>query len=219
MLNLYEILEVSEKASQEVIDKAYHVLVKKYHPDLQPTVEKKWQAEAKMKKINEAYDILGNEQKRKIYDLKLKQELEEKKIIERRKHMEELEEYSNMYKTRIYNYNQNRNISNYVQKENNMQKIQNGILGAFKQLFSDYWARRKQKTKQPWTLKRVLELSKVLAILIIIIIIVAVFPPTNKLIVGSYERNPAVKTIVDILGQIIGGLFSGIITFFKNGSN
>ena len=32
---LYEILEVSEKASQEVIEKAYKVLVKKYHPDLQ----------------------------------------------------------------------------------------------------------------------------------------------------------------------------------------
>ena len=40
MSNLYEILEVSEKASKEVIDKAYHVLVKKYHPDLQQGEEK-----------------------------------------------------------------------------------------------------------------------------------------------------------------------------------
>ena len=60
MSNLYEILEVSEKASKEVIDKAYHVLVKKYHPDLQQAEEKK-NAEEKMKKINEAYEILGNE--------------------------------------------------------------------------------------------------------------------------------------------------------------
>lgn len=35
MKNYYEILEVNENASKEVIDKAYKVLAKKYHPDLQ----------------------------------------------------------------------------------------------------------------------------------------------------------------------------------------
>ena len=35
MKNYYKILEVSENASPEVIEKAYKVLVKKYHPDLQ----------------------------------------------------------------------------------------------------------------------------------------------------------------------------------------
>ena len=64
MSNLYEMLEVSEKASKEVIDKAYHVLVKKYHPDLQQGEEKQ-KAEEKMKQINEAYEILSNEEKRK----------------------------------------------------------------------------------------------------------------------------------------------------------
>ena len=34
MKNYYEILEVNQKASSEVIEKAYKVLVKKYHPDL-----------------------------------------------------------------------------------------------------------------------------------------------------------------------------------------
>ena len=37
---LYEILEVSENASSEIIEKAYKVLAKKYHPDLQPPEEK-----------------------------------------------------------------------------------------------------------------------------------------------------------------------------------
>mgnify|MGYP004462013251 CR=1 FL=1 len=32
---LYELLEVSENASKEIIEKAYKVLAKKYHPDLQ----------------------------------------------------------------------------------------------------------------------------------------------------------------------------------------
>ncbi|MBO6244107.1 MAG: DnaJ domain-containing protein, partial [Clostridia bacterium] len=35
MKNYYEILEINENASQEIIEKVYKVLVKKYHPDLQ----------------------------------------------------------------------------------------------------------------------------------------------------------------------------------------
>ena len=64
---LYEILEVSEKASQEIIEKAYKTLAKKYHPDLQGEADKQ-NAEAMMKKINEAYEVLSNEEKRKAYD-------------------------------------------------------------------------------------------------------------------------------------------------------
>ena len=41
MKNYYEILEINENASQEVIEKVYKVLVKKYHPDLQENTETK----------------------------------------------------------------------------------------------------------------------------------------------------------------------------------
>ena len=41
MKTLYEILEVSETASDEIIEKAYKVLAKKYHPDLQQNGDKK----------------------------------------------------------------------------------------------------------------------------------------------------------------------------------
>ena len=73
MKNYYELLEVSEKASQEVIKKAYTTLVKKYHPDLQPDGEKK-AAEEKIKEINEAYEVLSNSVKRESYDRKLQAE-------------------------------------------------------------------------------------------------------------------------------------------------
>ena len=72
MKTLYEILEVSENASKEVIEKAYKVLAKKYHPDLQPESQKQ-KAEETIKKINEAYAILSDEVKRKEYDETLKQ--------------------------------------------------------------------------------------------------------------------------------------------------
>ncbi|HEX2944857.1 MAG TPA: J domain-containing protein [Clostridia bacterium] len=61
----YEILGVDKKASQEEIKKAYRKLAKKYHPDAHPGDKA---AEEKFKEANEAYEVLGNEEKRKKYD-------------------------------------------------------------------------------------------------------------------------------------------------------
>ena len=65
MITYYEILEVSRTASKEVITKAYKVLVRKYHPDLEQDETKKEEMKQKMVKINEAYEILSDEEKRK----------------------------------------------------------------------------------------------------------------------------------------------------------
>lgn len=70
MKNFYEVLEVSENASQEVIDKAYRTLAKKYHPDIQP-VNKLFWAETKLKELNEAYEVLSNPSSREKYNLKI----------------------------------------------------------------------------------------------------------------------------------------------------
>ena len=48
MKNYYEILQVNEKASKEIIDKVYRTLAKMYHPDANPEEKKKW-AEEKFK--------------------------------------------------------------------------------------------------------------------------------------------------------------------------
>ena len=65
-MTYYDILEISEKASSEVIRMAYKALCKKYHPDVYEG--DKSVAEEKMKKINEAYDTLSNEAKKREYD-------------------------------------------------------------------------------------------------------------------------------------------------------
>ena len=65
-MTYYEILEISEKASQEVIRMAYKALCKKYHPDVYQG--DKSYAEEQMKKINEAYITLSDELKKKEYD-------------------------------------------------------------------------------------------------------------------------------------------------------
>ena len=65
-MTYYEILQVTENASDEVIKMAYKALAKKYHPD---TFEgNKAVAEEMMKKINQAYTILSDPIKRKEYD-------------------------------------------------------------------------------------------------------------------------------------------------------
>ena len=66
-MTYYDILEVSDKASEEVIRMAYKALAKKYHPDLF-SGQAKVEAEEKMKQINMAYSILSNDQQRAKYD-------------------------------------------------------------------------------------------------------------------------------------------------------
>ena len=70
MKNYYEILEVSENASSEVIEKAYKTLAKKYHPDTWPK-DKIFYAESKFKEITEAYEVLSNDFSRRKYDEEL----------------------------------------------------------------------------------------------------------------------------------------------------
>lgn len=61
----YEVLGVSKGASEAEIKKAYRKLAKEYHPDLHPNDKA---AEAKFKEISEAYEVLGDQQKREKYD-------------------------------------------------------------------------------------------------------------------------------------------------------
>lgn len=64
----YEILGVPKNATQEEIKKAFWELAKKWHPDRVPP-ERKKEAEEKFKEINEAYQVLSDPEKRKIYDM------------------------------------------------------------------------------------------------------------------------------------------------------
>lgn len=61
----YKILGVDKNTPQNDIKKAYRKLAKKYHPDLNPDNPK---AQEKFKELNEAYEVLGDEEKKKKYD-------------------------------------------------------------------------------------------------------------------------------------------------------
>src|SRR5437763_6355107 len=61
----YETLGVPRAAKEDEIRKNYRKLARKYHPDLNPGDKA---AEDRFKKVQEAYDILSDENKRKVYD-------------------------------------------------------------------------------------------------------------------------------------------------------
>ena len=62
----YAILGVSKTATDDELKKAYRKLAKKYHPDANP--DNKKEAEKKFKEVNEAYEVLSDSQKRRMYD-------------------------------------------------------------------------------------------------------------------------------------------------------
>lgn len=66
LVNYYNVLGVSDKSSESDIKKAYYKLAKKYHPDVNPKTLDKF------KEINEAYEILSDNNKKIAYDLTLK---------------------------------------------------------------------------------------------------------------------------------------------------
>ena len=61
----YELLGVSRSATEKDIRAAYRKLARQYHPDLNPNSK---EAESKFKEISQAYEVVGDAEKRKLYD-------------------------------------------------------------------------------------------------------------------------------------------------------
>ncbi len=67
-LELYATLNVSREATLEEITKAYRRLAGVFHPDKHADEEKRKQAQEAFSRLQEAYEVLGDQQKRAIYD-------------------------------------------------------------------------------------------------------------------------------------------------------
>lgn len=72
MKDYYQVLGVGPKASATEIKHAYRELAMQYHPDRN---RENPESEERLKAVNEAYHILGNEQKRRYYDVQMHQPL------------------------------------------------------------------------------------------------------------------------------------------------
>ena len=215
---LYEVLEVSENASQEVIEKAYKVLVKRYHPDLQQESEKK-KAEEKIKKINEAYDILGNDEKRKEYDEALKAEREQ-----------EAYKYNNVHENEFYQNNVVRNnetidreneayerekLEKKLQREEIRQrkKMQENLNKEYEIAYNNYLKSLGYKVKNKWSKENLIDFLIVIGIIIVVLVALWFIPPTHDWMINFYEKNPIIKTIIDVIIAVVTGIFKGIWNF------
>lgn len=63
--NYYDILGISKEADTKQIKSAYRKLARKYHPDVNPNDKN---AESKFKEVSQAYEVLNDPEKRKMYD-------------------------------------------------------------------------------------------------------------------------------------------------------
>ena len=61
----YDVLGIGRSADEKEIKRAYRKLAKKYHPDTNPGDK---QAEQKFKEVTEAYNVLSDAEKKKLYD-------------------------------------------------------------------------------------------------------------------------------------------------------
>lgn len=222
-LNYYEILEVNENASIEVIDKAYRVLAKKYHPDVYEGDKK--QAEAMMQKLNEAYDVLSDENKRLNYDaiLKRKKQIElEKSITENKKNSSiDSQNFNNINSqnetdTPLNNpakYNKEKFVvdTTYMD-EKQKRKIKKKLQERYVEAYDNYLRSRGYKLRYKWTPKRILKAILIVAFSILILTLIFFLPPVHNYFISVYESNPIFKMTVDL----ISSFFSAIITTFSS---
>lgn len=199
--NYYEILEVNKNASPEIIEKAYKTLVKKYHPDLQQD-ENKNKYEEKIKKINEAYDILSDPEKRKKYDLNLKNtEISindynslYQENINLKNNLNILKEKLN-YLNNIQN-NYEKNNLNYNNLENNKNYSENNNINYndinYTNYFSNFFVNIKNKLKD------------LFAFFITILIIIFIFfilwhiPFTKNYLIKLYNENSILQFFINL---------------------
>lgn len=216
METLYDILEVSQKASKEVIEKAYRTLVKRYHPDLQAP-ENKASAEEKMKQINEAYNILSDDEKRREYDMQLESEERHTTYAEQNA---QNNTYVNENKT-YYEHSEEQAENDWReaysklskrQQKKIMKNIQKEANSEYRKLYEDYFRSLGYVVKHKWTFRDFIAIIILILILIIIFSVLWLIPNTHEVMVNLYNDNLFVRIIVNIFM----GIYQGIVQFIKS---
>ena len=170
-----------------------------------------------MKKINEAYDILSNEEKRSEYDRKLEEQAIPSENIN----------YSNQNQNNMYNQstgtNVNQNDDGYdwrsqfaklspKEQKRLIKKIEKEANEEYRKQYEDYFRSLGFKIKHRWTLKDFLVIGLAILILTFIFFILWLIPPTHEWLLKLYNDNFVINLIV----RIILGIYQGIIKFFQN---
>ena len=211
--NYYEILEVNKNASPEIIEKAYKTLVKKYHPDLQEDNLKNIYEE-KIKKINKAYDVLSNSEKRKNYDLNLNNTIIssddynnlineninlKKEINYLKNNLNDIEKninnnYNNSNNKNNYNSTEHMNNNSYEKHKEKIYTNHNNINSSDSNLNINY-------ITENW-IKNFIALFITIFIVIIVGFTLWHIPITKKYLLNLYYKTPLLQYIISIFIKI-----------------
>lgn len=214
--NYYDILQINKNATPEILEKAYKTLVRMYHPDLQEGANKQ-EYEEKLKLINEAYETLSNEQKRKQYDLELEQ-------IEQMKRQQENVEnsysnFNNSYNPNVSNnqyqnpnnYNNNYDINEKVEQariQNEKQRIyeeeeynrqvNEAINKAYHDAYIQDLKSRGYKIRYKKTIKDYIKNFAIFILTIFILYLILKLPFVKNYFINLYNENDVIHFIANI---------------------
>lgn len=214
--NYYDILQINKNAAPEIVEKAYKTLVRMYHPDLQEGANKQ-EYEEKLKLINEAYETLSNEQKRKQYDLELEQ-------IEQMKRQQENVEnsysnFNNSYNPNVSNnqyqnpnnYNNNYDINEKVEQariQNERQRmydeeeynrqVNEAINKAYHDAYIQDLKSRGYKIRYKKTIKDYIKNFAIFILTIFILYLILKLPFVKNYFINLYNENDVIHFIANI---------------------
>lgn len=180
----YKILEIDRNASDEIIEKAYRTLAKKYHPDLQTGTSQKTYEE-KLKEINEAYEVLSDEYKKSVYDEELKKSTISEEEVQR------LINENRILKERLQQIEQ---VEQIKQMEE-IQRVQN-----IQQMYKEYnpkVERRNYEINLKNKIKYYIRIAIAILILILGFLVIYQIPIVKNFCHTIYEENIFVKAIID----------------------
>ena len=214
MKNYYEILEVDKNASQEVIEKAYRALAKKYHPDLQQGVKQQEYAE-KMKIINQAYDVLSDSMKRQEYNQKIENETISKEQHERimQENYELKQQINRMGYQQQYQQTQQQRVQQVDDNTIiNMSRVLNEQMkAARRQAYHDAYIQdmrnRGYKIRYKHDIKYYLKAIIIIAITILACFVIYQIPPVKQFFTNLYNENMIFQAIVNIFRNTFSSTF------------
>ena len=206
--NYYDILEVNKNASPEIIEKAYKTLVKKYHPDLQEDNLKNIYEE-KIKKINKAYEVLSNSEKRKNYDLNLNNTIIssddynnlineninlKKEINYLKNNLNDIQKninnnYNNSNNKNNYNNTEHMNNNSYINYNKNQENINNAYTKAYYDAYIQDLKNRGYKIKYKKTWKDFVAFILTIFVILFVGFILWQIPFTRRFLIINFILN------------------------------
>lgn len=184
MKDYYSILEINQSASTETIEKVHKLLVKKYHPDLQPN-EYKREAELKLRDINEAYEVLTDENKKREYDAKLK----EQKI------KEIMEEIKDTHEENYYDDNYTQDVVQYAQQTLSDDEIRRQAQVYYDELYRQFLYRSGYIKDYKAIFKNYVAMFLTIIILIGIVFVIFKIPYFKNIMIDLINNNEVLKIL------------------------